>query len=162
VLNLLMAFSSAAIIGYFSTSIAQMVALAVLMPIVASLGGNAATQAMTVTVRAIATQELTERNAPRITLRELGVGFFNGIAIAMLLGTAAGFWFGSTHLGAVIAAALIFSMCGAGLAGMLIPLALQRAGYDPAVASAVFVTTATDVLSFFSFLGFATWWFRLG
>ncbi len=162
VLNLMMAFSSAAIIGYFSTSIAQMVALAVLMPIVASLGGNAATQAMTVTVRAIATRELTERNAPRITLRELGVGFFNGIAIAILLGTAAGFWFGSLHLGAVIAAALVLSMCGAGLAGMLIPLALQRAGYDPAVASAVFVTTATDVLSFFSFLGFATWWFRLG
>ncbi len=162
VLNLVMAFASAAIIGYFSTSIAQMVALAVLMPIVASLGGNAATQAMTVTVRAIATRELTERNTSRITLREFGVGFLNGIAIAVLLGTAAGFWFESVHLGAVIAAALILSMCGAGLAGMLIPLALQRAGYDPAVASAVFVTTATDVLSFFSFLGFATWWFRLG
>ncbi len=162
VLNLVMAFSSAAIIGYFSTSIAQMVALAVLMPIVASLGGNAATQAMTVTVRAIATQELTERNTSRITFRELGVGFLNGLAVAALLGTAAGLWFGNTHLGAVIAAALIISMCGAGLAGMLIPLALQRAGYDPAVASAVFVTTATDVLSFFSFLGFATWWFRLG
>ena len=162
VLNLIMAFSSAAIIGYFSTSISQMVALAVLMPIVASLGGNAATQAMTVTVRAIATQELTERNASRITFRELGVGFLNGIAIAVLLGLAAGFWFENTHLGAVIALALIFSMCGAGLAGMLIPLALQRAGYDPAVASAVFVTTATDILSFFSFLGFATWWFRLG
>ncbi len=162
VLNLIMAFSSAAIIGYFSTSISQMVALAVLMPIVASLGGNAATQAMTVTVRAIATQELTERNSSRITFRELGVGFLNGIAIAVLLGLAAGFWFENTHLGAVIALALIFSMCGAGLAGMLIPLALQRAGYDPAVASAVFVTTATDILSFFSFLGFATWWFRLG
>jgi magnesium transporter len=157
-----MAFSSAAIIGYFSTSIAQMVALAVLMPIVASLGGNAATQAMTVTVRAIATRELTDRNASRITARELGVGFLNGIAIAVLLGAAAAFWFSNWHLGVVIAAALILSMCGAGLAGMLIPLALQRAGYDPAVASAVFVTTATDVLSFFSFLGFATWWFRLG
>jgi magnesium transporter len=162
ILNLGMAFSSAAIIGYFSTSIAQMVALAVLMPIVASLGGNAATQAMTVTVRAIATRELTEHNAPRITLREFGVGFFNGITIAILLGTAAGFWFSNLQLGAVIASALILSMCGAGLAGILIPLALQRAGYDPAVASAVFVTTATDVLSFFSFLGFATWWFRLG
>jgi magnesium transporter len=162
ILNLVMAFSSAAIIGYFSTSIAQMVALAVLMPIVASLGGNAATQAMTVTVRAIATRELTDRNASRITARELGVGFLNGIAIAVLLGAAAAFWFSNWHLGVVIAAALILSMCGAGLAGMLIPLALQRAGYDPAVASAVFVTTATDVLSFFSFLGFATWWFRLG
>ncbi len=162
VLNLVMAFSSAAIIGFFSTSIAQMVALAVLMPIVASLGGNAATQAMTVTVRAIATSELTEHNAPRITLRELGVGFFNGIAVAILLGSVAAFWFQNVHLGAVIAAALVLSMCGAGLAGMLIPLALQRAGYDPAVASAVFVTTVTDVLSFFSFLGFATWWFRLG
>ncbi|MBY0531811.1 MAG: magnesium transporter [Xanthobacteraceae bacterium] len=162
ILNLVMAFSSAAIIGLFSTSISQMVALAVLMPIVASLGGNAATQAMTVTVRAIATRELTERNASRITFRELGVGFLNGIAIAVLLGAAAGFWFASSHLGAVIAAALILSMCGAGLAGMLIPFALQRTGYDPAVASAVFVTTTTDVLSFFSFLGFATWWFRLG
>ncbi len=162
VLNLIMAFSSAAIIGIFSSSIEQMVALAVLMPIVASLGGNAATQAMTVTVRAIATRELTEHNAPRITFREIGVGFFNGIAVAILLASAAGYWFASPHLGAVIAAALILSMCGAGLVGILIPLALQRAGYDPAVASAVFVTTATDVLSFFTFLGFATWWFRLG
>ncbi len=161
ILNLMMAFSSAAIIGLFSHSIEQMVALAVLMPIVASLGGNAATQAMTVTVRALATRELTEHNAPRITVRELGVGFFNGIAIALLLGTVAGIWFASAHLGAVIAASLILSMCGAGLAGMLIPLALQRAGYDPAVASAVFVTTTTDILSFLSFLGFATWWFRL-
>lgn len=162
VLNLVMAFSSAAIIGFFSDSISQMVALAVLMPIVASLGGNAATQAMTVTVRAIATRELTDRNASRITYRELGVGFFNGIAIAILLGAVAGLWFANLQLGVVIAAALILSMCGAGLAGMLIPLALQRTGYDPAVASAVFVTTATDVLSFFSFLGFATWWFKLG
>ena len=162
VINLAMAFSSAAVIGYFATSIAQMVALAVLMPIVASIGGNAATQAMTVTVRAIATRELTERNTRRITFRELGVGFLNGIAVAVLLGTAAGLWFDNLYLGVVIAAALIFSMCGAGLAGMLIPLALQRAGYDPAVASAVFVTTTTDILSFFSFLGFATWWFRLG
>ena len=79
-----------------------------------------------------------------------------------VLGSVAAFWFQNVHLGAVIAAALVLSMCGAGLAGMLIPLALQRAGYDPAVASAVFVTTVTDVLSFFSFLGFATWWFRLG
>ncbi|MGE0340884.1 MAG: magnesium transporter [Xanthobacteraceae bacterium] len=162
ILNLIMAFSSAAIIGFFSDSISQMVALAVLMPIVASLGGNAATQAMTVTVRAIATRELTERNASRITYRELGVGFLNGIAIAILLGAVAGLWFANLQLGVVIAAALILSMCGAGLAGMLIPLALQRTGYDPAVASAVFVTTATDVLSFFSFLGFATWWFKLG
>lgn len=161
VINLGMAFISVAIIGLFSDSISQMVALAVLMPVVASMGGNAATQAMTVTVRAIATRELTGNNAPRITFREFSVGFLNGVSIAVLLGTAAALWFGTVQLGAVIAAALVVNMCVAGLAGILVPLALNRLGYDPAVASAVFVTTVTDVIGFFAFLGFATWWFRL-
>jgi magnesium transporter len=162
VINLVMAVISATVIAVFSSSIEQMVALAVLMPIVASLGGNAATQAMTVTVRAIATRELGDHNARRVTWRELAVGFLNGAAVAALLGTAAGLWFQRLELGLVIAAALIVNMCAAGLAGIMIPLLLQRLRYDPAVASAVFVTTVTDVVGFLTFLGFATWWFKLG
>lgn len=162
VINLVMAFAAAAIIGLFSQSIEQMVALAILMPIVASMGGNAATQAMTVTVRAIATSELGEHNERRIILRELAVGFVNGAVIAALLGVGAALWFGQYQLGLVIAFALVVNFCAAGLAGILIPIALDRLRSDPAVAAAVFVTTVTDVIGFFAFLGFATWWFRLG
>jgi magnesium transporter len=160
-INMVMAFAAAAIIGLFSHSIEQMVALAVLMPIVASMGGNAGTQAMTVTVRAIATRELGEHNERRIILRELGVGFLNGVVIAAILGTLAALWFQQHQLGVVIAFALVVNLCAAGLAGILIPVALDRMRADPAVASAVFVTAVTDVIGFFSFLGFATWWFRL-
>ncbi|HMN52145.1 MAG: magnesium transporter [Xanthobacteraceae bacterium] len=162
VINMVMAFAAAAIIGLFSHSIEQMVALAVLMPIVASMGGNAGTQAMTVTVRALATRELGEHNERRIILREVMVGLINGIVVATLLGTLAALWFQQHQLGLVIAFALVVNLCAAGLAGILIPLALDRLRSDPAVASAVFVTTVTDVIGFFSFLGFATWWFRLG
>jgi magnesium transporter len=162
VINMIMAFAAAAIIGVFSQSIEQMVALAVLMPIVASMGGNAGTQALTVTVRALATSEIGEHNERRIILRELLVGFLNGVVIALLLGTIAALWFQQYQLGVVIALALIVNLGVAGLAGILIPLAIDRMRGDPAVASAVFVTTVTDVIGFFSFLGFATWWFRLG
>ena len=153
---------AATVIGFFSHSIEKMVALAVLMPIVASMGGNAGTQAMTVTVRALATRELGEHNERRIILREVMVGLINGIVVATLLGTLAALWFQQHQLGLVIAFALVVNLCAAGLAGILIPLALDRLRSDPAVASAVFVTTVTDVIGFFSFLGFATWWFRLG
>jgi magnesium transporter len=162
IVNMVMALAAAAIIGLFAQSIEQMVALAVLMPIVASMGGNAGTQAMTVTVRALATQELGEHNQRRVIFRELFVGLANGIVIAALLGVAAALWFKQYQLGAVIAAALVVNLCAAGLAGILVPITLQRLRYDPAVASSVFVTTATDVIGFFAFLGFATWWFRLG
>ena len=161
IINMVMAFAAAAIIGLFAHSIEQMVALAVLMPIVASMGGNAGTQAMTITVRALATQELGEHNQRRVILREIFVGLVNGIVIASLLGIAAALWFKQHQLGVVIAFALVVNLCAAGLAGVLVPIALQRLRYDPAVASTVFVTTATDVIGFFSFLGFATWWFRL-
>jgi magnesium transporter len=161
-INMVMAFAAAAIIGLFSHSIEQMVALAILMPIVASMGGNAGTQAMTVTVRALATLEIGEHNERRFILREIAVGLVNGAVIAVILGTCAGLWFKKHQLGLVIAFALVVNLCAAGLAGILIPLAIDRMRGDPAVASAVFVTTVTDVIGFFSFLGFATWWFRLG
>jgi magnesium transporter len=161
IVNLVTALAAAAIIGLYARSIEQMVALAVLMPIVASMGGNAGTQAMTVTVRALATRELGEHNQRRVIFRELFVGLVNGVVLAVLLGVAAALWFNQNQLGAVIAAALIVNLCTAGLAGILVPLALQRLRYDPAVASVVFVTAATDVIGFLAFLGFATWWFRL-
>ncbi|MBX3520615.1 MAG: magnesium transporter [Xanthobacteraceae bacterium] len=160
--NLVTAIMAATVIGFFSHSIEKMVALAVLMPIVASMGGNAGTQTMTVTVRALATRELGDHNERRIILRELAVGFVNGVAIAIMLGVAAALWFQQHQLGFVIAFAIIVNLCAAGLAGILIPLLIQRSGSDPAVASGPFVTTVTDIVGFFSFLGFATWWFRLG
>jgi magnesium transporter len=161
VINLGTAFCAAAVIALFEGTIEQMVALAVLMPIVASLGGNTGTQAMTVTVRALATRELTRRNTRRIVLREALVGFGNGVLIALLLGAVAALWFASIELGAVIAAALVTTMLAAGLFGTLVPIALDKLGFDPAVASAVFLTTTTDVVAFFTFLGLAAWWFGL-
>jgi magnesium transporter len=155
------AFLAASVIGLFEGSIAKIVALAVLMPIVASMGGNAGTQAMTVTVRAIATRELGIHNARRVLVREILVGFFNGIVIALVVGGGAALWFWSPELGAIIATALVVNMLVAGTFGVVIPLTLERLGADPAVASAVFLTTMTDVVGFFVFLGLATWWFGL-
>jgi magnesium transporter len=135
------------------------VALAVLMPIVAGMGGNAGSQTMTVTVRALATRDLDIYNAWRIIRREMGVGFINGVIFAVLIGIVAATWFQDPNLGGIIAAAMIINMFVAALAGILIPLLLDRLRVDPAVASAVFVTTVTDVVGFFAFLGLATWWF---
>ena len=135
-----------------------MVALAVLMPIVASMGGNAGTQTMTVTVRALAMRELGPANISRVVIRETAVGLINGFLFAMLLALVAYFWFGTDQLGAVIAVAMVVNLLAAALAGILIPLTLDRMGFDPAVASTVFVTTVTDVVGFFSFLGLATLW----
>lgn len=157
-INLVTAFLAASVIGLFDATIEQIVALAVLMPIVAGMGGNAGSQTMTVTVRALATKDLDIYNAGRIIRREMGVGFINGIIFAVLVGTVAGLWF-EVHIGFIIAAAMIINLFVAALAGILIPLLLDRFGADPAVASAVFVTAVTDVVGFFAFLGLAAWWF---
>ncbi|MBX9461407.1 MAG: magnesium transporter [Aquamicrobium sp.] len=159
--NLVMAFLAASIIGLFEATIQQIVALAILMPIVAGMGGNAGSQTMTVTVRALATKDLDIYNAGRIIRREIGVGLLNGVIFATLIGIVAGFWFSDPDLGGIIAIAMVVNMLTAALAGILIPLLLDRFGADPAVASAVFVTTTTDVVGFFAFLGLATWWFGL-
>lgn len=155
-LNLLTAIAASLVIGLFDGSIEQMVALAVLMPIVASMGGNAGTQTLTVTVRALATQELLPVNAARVVYRELGIGFFNGFVFAIVAGIVGALWFNAPMLGAVLAAAMIVNLVVAALAGILIPISLYRADIDPAIASSVFVTTVTDVIGFFAFLGFAT------
>lgn len=154
--NLATAVLASAVIKLFDASIEQMVALAVLMPIVASMGGNAGTQTMTVAVRALATRDLGPVNATRVILRETSVGVINGLLFAIILGGITVVWFGSDQLGLVIAAAMIFNLLAAALAGILIPIALDRFGQDPAVASSVFVTTVTDVVGFFAFLGLAT------
>ena len=159
--NLVTAFLAAAVIGLFDATIQQIVALAVLMPIVAGMGGNAGSQTMTVTVRALATKDLDIYNAGRIIRREMGVGVVNGVIFAILVGTVAGFWFEDANIGGIIAAAMIINLFVAALAGILIPLLLDRFGADPAVSSAVFVTAMTDVVGFFAFLGLATWWFGL-
>ncbi|TIW96450.1 MAG: magnesium transporter [Mesorhizobium sp.] len=149
-INLLTAFLAASVISLFDRTIEHIVALAVLMPIVAGMGGNAGSQTMTVT---------DIYNASRIIRREMGVGFINGIIFAILIGIVAASWFRDPNLGGIIAAAMIINMFVAALAGILIPLLLDRFKIDPAVASAVFVTTVTDVVGFFAFLGIATWWF---
>jgi magnesium transporter len=160
-INLGTAFLSSTVIGLFDATIEQMVALAVLMPIVASMGGNAGTQTMTVTVRALATRELDIYNAGRIVRRELGVGSTNGLIFACLLGVVVTIIFHDWHLGIVIAIALFVNFMMAALAGNLVPMLLNRFGADPAVASSVFVTMMTDLTGFFGFLGLATVWFGL-
>jgi magnesium transporter len=161
-INLGTAILASVVIGFFDATIQQMVALAVLMPIVASMGGNAGTQTMTVAVRALATRDIDIYNAGRVIRREVLVGVLNGIAFAVIIGVVAGFWFESRGLGQVIGVALIINMVAAALAGILIPLLLDRVGADPALASGTFVTTVTDVVGFFAFLGLAAWWFGLG
>lgn len=156
--NLGTAILASAVISLFDATIEQMVALAVLMPIVASMGGNAGTQTMTVAVRAIATQDLGRANAFRVIGRETAVGVLNGVLFAAIMGTIVYFWFGSSPLGLVIAAAMIVNLIVAGLAGILIPLGLEGLGLDPAIASGVFVTTVTDVVGFFAFLSLAAIW----
>ncbi len=155
--NMLTAFLASSVIGMFSDSISKMVALAVLMPIVASMGGNAATQTMTVTVRALATRDLDANNVWRIFGRELSVGLLNGGSFAVIVGAAAALWFGDLPLGGVIGAAMIVNLLSAATAGILIPLAFERFDIDPAVASGVFVTMVTDVVGFLAFLGLASW-----
>jgi len=157
-INLATAIFASWIISLFDASIEQMVALAILMPIVASMGGNAGTQTMTVTVRAIATRDLGAANAMRVIGREATVGVINGLVFAGVLGGFSWWWFGSDQLGLVIGVAMIINMFAAALAGILIPLGLDYFEIDPAISSGVFVTTITDVVGFFAFLGLAAWW----
>ncbi|MFB9265629.1 magnesium transporter [Bradyrhizobium erythrophlei] len=159
--NLATAFLASSVLGLFEGQLEKMVALAVLAPIVASQGGNAATQTMTVAVRALATRELGSGNALRVVIREAMVGLVNGIAFAIITGVAAVAWFKIPGLGVVIGLAIICNLVAGALGGILIPMVLERVRADPAVASGTFVTTVTDVVGFFSFLGIATLWFGL-
>ena len=155
VVNLGTAIVASIVIGFFEVTIRQIVALAVLMPIVASMGGNAGTQTLTVAVRALAMKELTASNTLRAVGKEVLVGGFNGILFAGLMGIVAWLWFASPAIGLVIAAAMVINLLVAGLAGVVIPLGLERTGVDPAVASGVVLTTVTDVVGFLAFLGLA-------
>lgn len=159
--NLATAFLASSVLGLFEGQLQKMVALAVLAPIVASQGGNATTQTMTIAVRALATQQLTEANARWVIARELMVGLLNGVAFAVITGIAAYVWFDVPGLGIVIGLAMICNLLAAAAGGILIPLGLHRMKIDPAVASSPFVTTVTDVVGFFSFLAIATLWFGL-
>jgi magnesium transporter len=153
--NLATAILASAVIKVFDHTLEQMIALAVLMPIVASMGGNAGTQTMTVAVRALATGELSPYNIARFAVRETAVGLLNGVAFAVLMGAVATVWYRSGLLGVVIGSAMIINLLAAALAGIFIPLALARWKFDPAVSSTVFVTTVTDVVGYFAFLGLA-------
>ena len=159
--NLITAFVAASVLKLFAGQIEKMVALAVLAPIVASQGGNAATQTMTVAVRALATRELTRANAMRIIGRELLVGILNGAAFGLMTAVVAGAWFSLPGLGVVIGLAMLTNLIAGALGGILIPLALDRYKIDPAVSSGAFVTTVTDVVGNYAFLGIATLWFGL-
>ena len=159
--NLMLALISAWVISQFQTSIEKMVALAVLMPIVASMGGNAGTQTMTVAVRALATRDLSSANVARVVRREVLVGLINGVCFAVIMGVIAVGWFQVRDLGLVIGLAMVCVLTAAAFGGIVIPLLLTRLGVDPAVSSGPFVTTVTDVVGFFAFLGIATLWFGL-
>jgi magnesium transporter len=161
VINLITAVAVSFVIGLFDATIEQMVSLAVLMPIVASMGGNAGTQTMTVTVRALAMRELDGRRLRRLVTREMVVGLANGMIFAVLIGLVTWLRFGNAQLGGVIAVAMIINLIVAGTAGILIPVTLEKFKADPAIASAVFVTTVTDTVGFFAFLGIAGLWFGL-
>tara|TARA_R110002051_G_scaffold104963_1_gene177837 strand:- start:54525 stop:55898 length:1374 start_codon:yes stop_codon:yes gene_type:complete len=156
--NLVTAIFASMVISLFEGTIQSLVALAVLMPIVASMGGNAGTQSLTVAVRAIATRDLTAANVWRVIRREALVGLINGAIFAVVMGLVGIFWFGSPMLGAVIGVAMVINMVVAGLAGTMVPVMLERVGVDPALASGAFVTTVTDVVGFFAFLGLAALW----
>ncbi len=156
VINLFTASLSAVVISQFEATITRIVALAALMPIVASTGGIAGTQSLAVAVRALATRDLTQSNARRVVVRELGAGILNGIGLAVILGIVGAAVFGQPLLGVVLGLAMVVNQVVAALAGVLVPLTLEKFGLDPALASGTFVTTMTDVMGFFAFLGLAT------
>jgi magnesium transporter len=158
VVNLGTAIVAASVVGLFQGEISRLVALAVLMPIVAGMGGNAGTQTMAVTVRALATNQLTSSNTRRMIFREFRIAVSNGLALGLLIGVGVWLIFGRSDLGMVIALAMLINNLVAGLSGILIPVMLDKANIDPAVSSAVFVTMMTDVMGFFSFLGLASLW----
>ena len=155
VINLVTAVLASLVISRFDATIEQIVALAVLMPIVASMGGNAGTQTLTIVVRALASRKLSRTNAVRLIGKEVIVGAVNGAAFAILAGLMAWAWFRDPMLGGVIGAAMIINLLSAGLFGAAIPIVLERMKIDPAIASTVLLTTVTDVVGFFAFLGLA-------
>ncbi len=155
--NLVTAIIASLVIAIFQGTIDQIVALAVLMPIVASMGGNAGTQSLTVAVRGLAMRELTPDTAPRVLWKEVLVGCLNGLIFAVIAGPIAALWFGDWMIGVVIGSAMIITLLAAGFSGTVIPLVLDRLKVDPAVASGVFLTTVTDVIGFMAFLGLAAW-----
>ena len=156
IVNLGTAVLASIVIAFFASTIEQMVALAILFPIVASMGGNAGTQTMTVTVRSIATRELTSSNIYRIIGKEFLIASVNGILMSLIISTLVYFWFDrNLELSLVIGAAMLVNMIVAGLSGILVPVWLDKANIDPALASGIFVTTITDVLGFYAFLGLA-------
>ena len=155
--NLCTAIVSSAIIGLFDSTIETIVALAILMPIVASMGGNTGTQALTVTVRRLALGEIEFKDKRQVLFREIAIAFTNGMIFAVLMGFVAYFWFGIKMLGVVIALSMVINFTFAGIFGTVIPLTLKKFGIDPAVGSSVLLTTVTDIVGFFSFLGLATW-----
>jgi len=154
-INLFTAILASFVISFFEASIEKLVALAVLMPIVASMGGNAGSQTMTIAVRAIAMHELTPANMMRVMTKEMLGGLANGVLLAILMGIMAALWFGNTELGIVIGVAMVINLVVAASSGVLIPMTLKRFDIDPAVASSVVVTTLTDVIGFLAFLGLA-------
>ena len=153
--NLVTAILASIVIAQFEATIAQFVALAILMPIIASMGGNAATQSLTVAVRAIATKDISSTNIGRVIRREVGVGILTGLIFAVSMGLIGVFWFGTAMLGVVIAISMLINLVVANLAGTTIPVFLEKLGIDPALASGAFVTTVTDVVGFFAFLSIA-------
>ena len=157
VVNLFTASISAFVISRFETTIAMIVSLAAVMPIVASTGGIAGTQSLAVAVRALATRDLTSANAARVVKREILAGLMNGVGLALILGLGGAFLYGDARLGVVLGLAMIANQVVAALGGVLVPLTMERAGLDPALASGTFVTTLTDVMGYLAFLGLATW-----
>jgi magnesium transporter len=150
------AFLAASVIGQFEDTIKQLVALAILMPIVAGMGGIAGSQTLTITVRGIALGHLAKSNVRVLILKELGVGILNGFIWAFVVAAIVILWFEDWQLGAVIGMAMLINLTVAALAGTTIPILLKRQGIDPAIASPVFLTTVTDVVGFMTFLGLAT------
>ena len=160
-INLLTAILASTVISLFNASIEKVVALAILMPIVASMGGNAGTQTLTVTVRLIATKELIASNVSKIISKEFLVGLFNGLIFAVITGVAIYIWFRDIHLSLLIAVAMTINMTAAGFFGIVVPITLNKFKIDPAISSSVFVTTVTDVFGFLSFLGLASYFLQL-
>ena len=158
-LNLFTAVIASIVIGFFQEDIEKVVALAVLMPIVASMGGNAGMQTLAVTIRTIATNELTKNNFSQNVLKEFSIGVLNGIIFAIISAIIVQFWFNDITLSLIISISMVLNMIVAGLFGILVPITLKKFNIDPAVASSVFVTTITDVIGFLSFLGLGAYFF---
>lgn len=155
-INLATAFLAASVVGLFESTIAKFTALAVLLPVVAGQSGNAGAQALAVTMRGLALREISVRHLPRVVIKEIAVGLLNGIAVAAVTALGVYLWSDSAGLAAVISIAMVISMIAAGFSGAIIPITLNKLGFDPAQSSSIVLTTVTDVVGFFSFLGVAT------